>query len=76
MKKKNLKLNYLGLKCPLPVLKTHKVLKEVACDSVIEVCTDDPSAEKDFLNLCKNKKFKIIDSRKENKVLFLSIKKV
>ena len=76
MNKKIIKLNYLGLKCPLPVLKTHKVLKEIGFDTVVEVCTDDPSAENDFRNLCENIHFKILQTRKEKKVLFLSIKKV
>lgn len=76
MNKKIIKLNYLGLKCPLPVLKTHKVLKQIDSDTLVEVCTDDPSAENDFRNLCENSHFTILQTRKEKKVLFLCIKKV
>ena len=51
MSNKILKLNYLGLKCPLPVLKAYKVLKNIDSNSLVEVFTDDPNARKDFKNL-------------------------
>ena len=76
MSNKILKLNYLGLKCPLPVLKAYKVLKNIDSNSLVEVFTADPNARKDFKNLCEKNSFVILKTRKENKVLCLLIKKV
>lgn len=76
MNKKITKLNLLGLKCPLPILKTMKKLKEIPENQLLEIETDDPDAKQDFNELVKNNKIKLIDFKKTNKNLFFLIKKV
>ena len=70
------KLNLIGLKCPIPILKTSHNLKKMNNKEILEVISDDLSAEKDFKEFCKSSNIKILEIKKENKILFLSLKKV
>ena len=60
MKKKIYKLNLLGLKCPLPVLKISKIFKKINKGDIILVKTDDPKANLDIENLTKSVSIKIL----------------
>ena len=60
MKIKIYKLNLLGLKCPLPVLKISKIFKEINKGDIILVKTDDPKANLDIENLTKSVNIKIL----------------
>jgi tRNA 2-thiouridine synthesizing protein A len=42
-------LDVRGLNCPLPILRTKKVLNEMQTGSVLKVLATDPAAVKDFL---------------------------
>lgn len=46
-------LDMRGLRCPLPVLKTHKALRTMSVGSVVVVVSDDKAAPKDFRDYCK-----------------------
>lgn len=46
------KLDALGLKCPLPVLKIRKRLQPLAVGQVLEVIADDPVAVIDIPHFC------------------------
>lgn len=76
MNKKITKLDLLGLKCPFPVLKTMKKLKEISPNHLLEVKTDDIDSIKDFKQLSRNKKIILVDFKKDNKILFFLIKRV
>ena len=58
IKKTNL-INLMGLRCPLPVLKIAKKIKEINKGDIIKVKVDDPKAEKDINELNKQIKIKI-----------------
>jgi tRNA 2-thiouridine synthesizing protein A len=45
-------LDTKGLKCPLPVLKARRALKEVAPGGTLRVLATDPGAVKDFEHFC------------------------
>jgi len=45
-------LDTRGLKCPLPVLKARKRLKEMPPGAVLTVLADDPAAIIDFPHFC------------------------
>ena len=68
-------MDLIGLKCPLPVLKTAKKIKEINNESVLEIKTDDPSAENDIEELCRNNNYKVLQKLKEKKVLYFVLKK-
>ena len=48
------KFDYIGLKCPIPVLKAFKELKTNPNEKTFMFICDDPTAPKDFKDLCKN----------------------
>ncbi len=67
MKKENT-INLLGLKCPIPVLKANKKIKDYNSGDVINFLVDDESAPEDFKILCKTKGYKIIKISKEKHI--------
>ena len=46
-------LDARGLSCPLPILKTKKVLSEMAKGSKLEVLATDPGSVPDFKAFCE-----------------------
>ena len=46
-------LDTSGLKCPLPVLKAKKAIKNINSGEQIKVIATDPGAMKDFQHFCK-----------------------
>ncbi len=46
-------LDTKGLRCPLPVLKARKALKEIGADEVLTVLATDPNSVKDFQAFCE-----------------------
>ena len=47
-------LDVKGLRCPLPVLKAHKVLSGLALGCVLDVITTDADAPADLRTYCQN----------------------
>ena len=45
--------DFTGLKCPLPVLKTKRALKNHSNGEVIEIIADDPAANLDLKHFCE-----------------------
>jgi len=45
--------DFKGLKCPLPVLKTKRALKEIEKGEIIEIQADDPAANLDLKHFCE-----------------------
>jgi len=65
------KLDLTGLKCPLPALKTRKVLKAVKPGDVLEVLCTDPLAVIDIPNLIRETGDTIeISERTEHYIVF------
>jgi tRNA 2-thiouridine synthesizing protein A len=42
-----------GMKCPLPVLKARRLMREMAPGEVLEVQATDPGAPADFEHFCQ-----------------------
>ena len=76
MIKKTKLINLMGLRCPLPVLKIAKKIKEIKTGDIIKVKVDDPKAEKDIGELNKQIKIKIIKKIKHNDFMLFEIKKI
>jgi tRNA 2-thiouridine synthesizing protein A len=65
-------LDLTGLKCPLPVLKTRKVLKALAPGDVVEVHCTDPLAVVDIPNLIRETGDKVeITEQAGHRIVFL-----
>ena len=79
MTEKLIKPNYIydftGLKCPLPVLKTKRVLKNHCNGEVIEIIADDPAANLDLKHFCEVSGNILLQVIKKNKNLNCIIKK-
>ncbi len=72
MKIKIYRLNLLGLKCPIPVLKISKKFKDLNKGDILIVNTDDPKSEKDIVELTKVINIKLLEKNRNNsnKMLF------
>ena len=46
-------LDAQGLKCPLPVLRARKALRDVAPGGLLTVLATDPAAPRDFRAFCE-----------------------
>ncbi|MAC41133.1 MAG: hypothetical protein CMJ05_05020 [Pelagibacterales bacterium] len=73
MVKRNIKIDLLGLKCPIPVLKANKIIKEYEKGDIIEFLVDDKAAPNDFKIYCETKKYKLL-SIDELKYITIKIK--
>lgn len=64
-----------GMKCPLPVLKARKAMKDLAPGATMIVLATDPGAVKDFEHFCQVTGASLIDCRDEAGVLSFTLKK-
>jgi len=69
------KVNMRGLKCPLPALKTRKLLSKLAAGDVLIVECSDPLTAIDIPNLIRETGDAIEDSGKQGRVLTFKIRK-
>ena len=68
-------LDLKGLKCPLPVLKTRKAMKELASGSQIWVETTDPLAAIDMPNFCQESGHHLLETAENDSGLRFLIEK-
>jgi tRNA 2-thiouridine synthesizing protein A len=76
MRKKQVKLDLIGFKCPIPVLKISKNIKKINVGDILIVDVDDPKAENDIEELVQNIKIKVLDKVKQTNKLTYKIEKV
>lgn len=69
-------LDCLGLFCPEPVYKTRLQLDEMKVGETLEITADDPAAKSDIENLAKNLGYEVIESKQENGVTRIIVKKL
>ena len=68
-------LDCLGMKCPMPVLKTKKELKTIASGKILEVISDDVGAKKDIPALLHKTGDELVELKEEGSKLTFIIKK-
>ena len=67
-----IKLDYLGKKCPMPVLMTKKELKKMTSGQTLELTVDDVGALKDVPALLNKTGDELIETRQDNgKITFI-----
>jgi tRNA 2-thiouridine synthesizing protein A len=69
------RLDVLGLKCPLPVLKTQAALARLAPGDVLEVVADDPLASIDIPHAVTTGGHAMLQSSSAGGVLRFTIRK-
>ena len=73
---KDAAVNMRGLKCPLPTLKTRKLLSKMAVGEVLVIECTDPLTTIDIPNLIRETGDKLEGSAKKGRVLTFRIKKI
>ncbi len=58
-------LDTSGLNCPLPVLKTKKVVKDLKSGDILTVIATDPASSIDFDHYCHVAGHKLISSSED-----------
>ncbi|MEC8265557.1 MAG: sulfurtransferase TusA family protein [Pseudomonadota bacterium] len=76
MGKKQEKLDLIGFKCPIPVLKLAQKIKKINVGDTLVVKVDDPKADNDIEELVKNINIKIMNKIKTKKILTFHIQKI
>jgi tRNA 2-thiouridine synthesizing protein A len=68
-------LDARGLKCPRPVLKARRVLKDLPAGGLLRVLATDPGATKDFAYFCETTGCVMVESGREGDVLRFVLRK-
>jgi len=68
-------LDTKGLKCPLPVLKARKAMRDLPDGATLRVLATDPGAAKDFEHFCKTTGNELVSASEEAGVLIFEIRK-
>jgi tRNA 2-thiouridine synthesizing protein A len=68
-------LDARGLKCPLPVLKARRALKEVPAGGILRVLATDPGAEQDFAHFCETTGCLLLECLWEGNELRITLRK-
>jgi tRNA 2-thiouridine synthesizing protein A len=69
------KVNMRGLKCPLPALKTRKLLSRMAAGEFLVIECTDPLTAIDIPNLIRQTGDAIVSSGRKGRVLTFKIRK-
>ncbi|MDT7892295.1 MAG: sulfurtransferase TusA family protein [Thermoproteota archaeon] len=72
-------LDAKGLLCPMPVMKTNQVIKEIQIGQILEVIATDPASKSDISAWCKqtgNELLKMIEEKGHPTVYRFYIKRL
>jgi tRNA 2-thiouridine synthesizing protein A len=64
-----------GMKCPLPVLKARRLLKEMAPGEQVEILATDPGAPKDFVHFCETTGNRLVESTERDGIFVIKIER-
>jgi tRNA 2-thiouridine synthesizing protein A len=68
-------LDARNLKCPLPVLRARKAMKEVVAGGLLKVLATDPGAPKDFVHFCETTGHELVESSESGGIYSFTIRK-
>lgn len=68
-------LDARGLKCPLPVLKARRALKDLPANALLRVLATDPGAINDFAHFCETTGCTMVESGRDGDVLSFVLRK-
>ncbi|MEM3564290.1 MAG: sulfurtransferase TusA family protein [Candidatus Jordarchaeaceae archaeon] len=68
-------LDVRGLNCPLPIVKTKKLVEEMKAGEIIKVLATDPGSKRDFESWCKKTGNTLLESSFNDGVFTYIIKK-
>ena len=62
-------LDLIGLNCPLPVLKTKKLLADITSGTRIRVLTSDPASAIDLRDFCNKTGHLLIEQNSQDNLI-------
>ena len=68
--------DFTGLKCPLPVLKAKRVLKNLAKEKKVVFISDDPASPIDFTHFSENEGYEIFIKSKAKGMYYFTMYKI
>ena len=68
-------LDATGLNCPLPILRTKKVIGELGSGQVMKIVATDPGSLKDFEAYCRQTGNELLESSEEQGKFVFFIRK-
>ena len=68
-------LDARGLKCPLPVLRARKAMRDVSPGEVLCVLATDPAAPRDFESFCRETGHDFVAGTEEAGVFTITLRK-
>jgi tRNA 2-thiouridine synthesizing protein A len=68
-------LDAKGLKCPLPVLRARKAMKDIPHGGLLQVLATDPGAVKDFAHFCETTGHELVESKQDGDVYCFLIRR-
>ena len=68
-------LDWKGLSCPLPVVKTSKAMRDVESGDIVEVLATDPGSVPDFTAWCTSTGNQLISWNREDGIFHFLIRK-
>lgn len=68
-------LDARGLNCPLPILRTKKMLAEMESGQVLQILATDPGSVKDFAAFSKQTGNELLSSTEVNKEFIFLMKR-
>ena len=71
----DLTLDTQGLNCPLPILKTKKIMKDVPVGGTLEILATDPAADADFQAFCRTTGHELLESTSDGEIFRFVIKR-
>jgi TusA-related sulfurtransferase len=69
-------LDAQGLKCPMPVVKTSKEIKDVAIGGILEVLATDPGSMADITAWAKSTGNELLETKKDDGIFKFYIRRV
>jgi tRNA 2-thiouridine synthesizing protein A len=68
-------LDAKGMKCPLPVLRARKAMKQVSAGGILQVLATDPGAPADFVSFCETTGHELVENRQDGEVYVIRLRK-
>jgi len=72
---KRISLDVQGLKCPLPVLRARRAMKDLAAGDILDVSATDPASVADFRAFCETTGHELVAAGEDNGVFRFAIRK-
>ena len=69
-------VDYKGLKCPMPIFKLGKEIKDMVVGDILEVTSDDQAFKPDIEAFCKFRKMELVSLTNEEGIIVAQIKKL